>query len=49
MNKVGRNLMHLEMFAQAEANLRDDQAESTIRAMEHLDRVIYNLTSRVGA
>ena len=41
--------MHLEMFTAAEANLRDDQAESTNRGMEHLDRVIDNLTSRVGA
>ena len=49
MNKVGRHLMHLEMFTQRESNLRYDQAESTNRGMEHLDRLIDNLSSRVGA
>ena len=49
MNKVGRNLMHLEMFVARDSNLRDDQLENTNRGIDHLDRLIDNLTSRVGA
>ena len=45
--KVSRHLMHLEMFVQRDSNLRDDQLENTNRGMEHLDRLIDNLTRDV--
>ena len=56
MNKVSRNLMHLEMFVARDSNLRDDQLENLNnkvsrhdQAIARLDRLVDNLTSRVGA
>ena len=55
MNKVGRHLMHLEMFVQRESNLRDDQIDrfqNTIarhdQAIARLDRLVDYTVSRVG-
>lgn len=42
MNKVGRNLMHLEMFVARDSNLRDDQMEELHK---HISRVDINLTT----
>jgi uncharacterized coiled-coil protein SlyX len=54
-NKVGRRLMHLEMFIAAEANLRDDQITSHSQtlarhdqAIARLDRLVDYTVSRVG-
>ena len=42
LQKVGRNLMHLEMFVQRESNLRDDQMEELSK---HFARADINLTT----
>ena len=42
MNKVGRNLMHLEMFVQRDSNLRDDQMVKLDKATSQVD---INLTT----
>jgi len=42
LHKVGRNLMHLEMFVQRDSNLRDDQLENLNNKVSRLD---INLTT----
>ena len=42
LQKVGRNLMHLEMFVQRDSNLRDDQIDRQAQALARLD---INLTT----
>ena len=42
LHKVGRNLMHLEMFVQRDSNLRDDQMENLNNKVSRLD---INLTT----
>ena len=42
LHKVGRNLMHLEMFVQRDSNLRDDQMEELSK---HFHRLDINLTT----
>ena len=42
LHKVGRNLMHLEMFVQRDSNLRDDQLEELHK---HFSRIDINLTT----
>ena len=42
MNKVSRNLMHLEMFVARDSNLRDDQLENH---KNMISRVDINLTT----
>ena len=42
MNKVGRNLMHLEMFVARDSNLRDDQLENHKNTISQVD---INLTT----
>ena len=42
MNKVGRNLMHLEMFVARDSNLRDDQMENLKNTISRVD---INLTT----
>ena len=55
LHKVGRNLMHLEMFVCRDSNLRDDQIDrfqNTItrhdQAIARLDRLVDYTVSRVG-
>ena len=55
LHKVGRNLMHLEMFVQRDSNLRDDQLENLNnmvsrhdQAIARLDRLVDYIVSRVG-
>ena len=42
LHKVGRNLMHLEMFVQRDSNLRDYQIDRQAQALARLD---INLTT----
>ena len=42
MNKVSRNLMHLEMFVARDSNLRDDQLENLNKTISQVD---INLTT----
>jgi hypothetical protein len=42
LQKVGRNLMHLEMFVQRDSNLHDDQIDRQAQALARLD---INLTT----
>ena len=42
LHKVGRNLMHLEMFVQRDSNLRDDQMENLKNTISRVD---INLTT----
>ena len=42
LHKVGRNLMHLEMFVQRDSNLRDDQLENLNNKVSRID---INLTT----
>ena len=55
LHKVGRNLMHLEMFVARDSNERDDQIgnlRNTIschdQAIARLDRLVDYTVSRVG-
>ena len=55
VNKVGRHLMHLELFVARESNERDDQIgnlRNTIsrhdQAICRLDRLVDSIASRVG-
>ena len=42
LHKVGRHLMHLELFVQRDSNLRDDQMEKLDKATSQVD---INLTT----